>query len=55
MSARKKPVRFMHSSLTNRFYCVTDYVEHEDGRITAKTKHDVTDDVHAIFDIEVKP
>ena len=52
MSERKKPVRFMRSGLTGRFYCVTDYTQHKDGTITARTKHDVTDDVHAIFDIE---
>lgn len=47
MSGRKPP-RLLSGGLTGRTYIVTAYTEHEDGRITANTKHDVTADLDAI-------
>lgn len=44
-SARRQPVRVLMSDLTGNAYALTSYVERADGSITARTKHDVTDDV----------
>jgi hypothetical protein len=51
MSARK-PVRLLASGLTGRVYAVTSYDEKPDGRIVAKTKHDVTSDIDALLAVE---
>lgn len=47
MSARKPPL-LLRGGLTGRVYVVTAYTDHGDGRITAHTKHDVTDQYDAL-------
>lgn len=47
MSARKPPL-LLRGGLTGRVYVVTSYTDHGDGRITAHTKHDVTEQYNAL-------
>lgn len=47
MSARKPPL-LLRGGLTGRVYVVTSYTDHGDGRFTAHTKHDVTDQYEAL-------
>lgn len=44
----RKPPLLVRSPLTGRVYVVTAYTEHGDGRIEARTKHDVTDQYEAL-------
>ena len=47
---RKNPVRVLQSPLTGHIYAVTAYSIDEDGSgLTARTKHDVTDDVRLLI------
>lgn len=43
-----KPPILLRSGLTGSVYIVTAYTDHGDGRITAKTKHDVTEQFEAL-------
>lgn len=46
--AERKPPLLLRGALTGRVYVVTSYTDHGDGRITAKTKHDVTEQYNAL-------
>lgn len=43
MASARKPPLLLRGGLTGRVYVVTAYTDHGEGRITARTKHDVTD------------
>lgn len=42
-------VLILQSDLTGRVYAVTRYKDRGEGRYEAQTKHDVTDQVRALF------
>jgi hypothetical protein len=46
--SNRKPPRLLQSGLTERVYIVTAYDDKGDGRIVAKTKHDVTEEFAAL-------
>lgn len=48
------PIRILRSGLSGRVWAVTRYTDHGDGRITARVKHDVTDEVNALIAAELR-
>lgn len=44
---RSKPPLVRRGGLSGRWYLVLDYTE-TDGHITAKTKHDITDEINRL-------
>lgn len=47
MSVRKPPLLY-RGGLTGRVFVATSYTDHGDGRYTAHTKYDVTDQYEAL-------